>query len=153
MIYLKSFNESVDYNELKEFCEMNLAYLLDQGFEVIVTLLNTNNYSVEIRKSDIDDIWFNWNDVKDYIIPFLIRLKGEYEIKGDYHGKTTNFPRVTNNAVQFFVKVERTSHGKVLGGGDNRHVSNSVNSIINDNVDSLVRMNPIGGMFFTVVNK
>lgn len=142
MIYLKSFNESVDYNELKEFCEMNLAYLLDQGFDVLVTLLNTNNYSVEIRKSNIDDIWFNWNDVKDYIIPFLIRLKSEYEIKGDYH-----------NAVQFFVKVERTIHGKVLGGGSHRHVSNSVNSVISDNIDRLASMNPIGGMFFTVINK
>jgi hypothetical protein len=77
MRYIKKFNESVDQNELKEFCEMNLAYLLDEGYEIFVTLLNTGNYSVNIRKTDLDNYFFEWDEVKDYIIPFIVRLRNE----------------------------------------------------------------------------
>lgn len=39
MKHLKRFNESLsedDFNELKEFCESCLAYLLDEGLEIEV---------------------------------------------------------------------------------------------------------------------
>jgi hypothetical protein len=148
MRYLKKFNESVDQYELKEFCEINLAYLLDQGFEVLVTLLNTNDYSVEIRKYDLDDYWFKWDQVKDYIIPFLIHLRNEYKIRIS--------PSEREETMQFFIKTEKAfsiSHGIVSGDRQHRHISISVNKVINDNLDIILKINDIGNLFFYIKNE
>jgi hypothetical protein len=37
MRHLKRFNESLDENELLDFCEVNLAYLLDEGFNIMIS--------------------------------------------------------------------------------------------------------------------
>jgi hypothetical protein len=93
MKHLKRFNESLQSDEveqLKDFCETSLAYLLDDGYNVslsirdqvkypgrnhiIVSLgLPEENYAVGYQK-------FNWNDVKDYYIPFLQMLQRRYEL-------------------------------------------------------------------------
>ena len=93
MKHLKKFNESLqsdEVDELKDFCETSLAYLLDDGYNVslsirdqvkypgrnhiIVSLgLPEENYAVGYQK-------FNWNDVKDYFIPFLQMLQRRYEL-------------------------------------------------------------------------
>jgi hypothetical protein len=93
MKHLKKFNESLqsdEVDELKDFCETSLAYLLDDGYNVslsirdqvkypgrnhiIVSLgLPEENYAVGYQK-------FNWNDVKDYYIPFLQMLQRRYEL-------------------------------------------------------------------------
>lgn len=109
MKYLKKYNESVDnILELQEFCESNLAYIIDAGFQVncdygnftskyeiyikfnkVVT--TSSNISSEIFKSRL----FNWDDVKDDYIPFYEILSNKYDIIEefllcDHRGTNTN---------------------------------------------------------------
>jgi len=84
MRHLKRFNESLDKeplivkvfkDELKDFCETNLAYLLDDDVRVCVDSLT----SIVVRI--VFDQNKTWDEVKDQIIPFLIRLNNKYEIE------------------------------------------------------------------------
>ena len=96
MKHLRKFNESIDENELRDFCEINLAYLLDDGFEIMIS---GNNFSGDSFKSikitnpsslydpehsiyyNLGPVnFFKWNDIKDHFIPFCVRLEKEYEI-------------------------------------------------------------------------
>jgi hypothetical protein len=82
MEYLKRFLEKVD--DLQKFCNDNLAYLIDEGFNVEVTYgLGREKYTcIEITK--IQDInsrkisVFNWEDYKQDIIPFIEYLYEKY---------------------------------------------------------------------------
>ena len=91
MRYLKRFNESVDLeNDLRDFCEMNLAYLLDNDdFRLSVIWQGHGNmgraedcYNINLCKLDDSSAsaGFTWNEVKDYYIPFLHMLNNEYKI-------------------------------------------------------------------------
>jgi hypothetical protein len=101
MKYLNKFNEgfgqNLDEQELKDFCEMYLAYLIDEGFEVDIS---------KIRENSITDYWkvkffkleskgdltysrmefdkFKWNSIKDQFIPFFKILNDKYIIKKNY---------------------------------------------------------------------
>lgn len=80
MKYLKRFNESVDFEErLKDFCETHLAYLFDEGFEVVLMDVD-ETYDCEITVKREDQRTFTWNEVKDHIVPFIIHLNKEYEL-------------------------------------------------------------------------
>ena len=95
MKHLKKFNESLqldEVNELKDFCETSLAYLIDEGFEVSCRDESSTNF-VGKRQTQEDLIMitlylpnvprlkqFDWNDVKDYYIPFLQLLSRRYEL-------------------------------------------------------------------------
>lgn len=85
--------------DLKLYCEEQLAYLLDEEdfqVEVIITdgfstgpdIDKKNKFTVMISNNPNErnlplhtaDKLFKWDDVKDYIIPFLIRLDKEYDV-------------------------------------------------------------------------
>lgn len=94
MKHLKRYNESIDENELKDFCEINLVYLLDDGFEIMISGNNfsggsfksikiTNPRSLDDRQDGTVN-YFKWDDVKDHFIPFLTRLLNEYSIYGNF---------------------------------------------------------------------
>ena len=80
MKHIKPFNENKENlkEELKDFCETNLAYLLDEGGKVEVhtetTFLN-GRVKISITNS-------SWSNIKDHMIPFLTRLKNNYHIEG-----------------------------------------------------------------------
>ena len=90
MRYLKRFNESVDLeNDLKDFCETYLAYLLDGDFELSVIWQGRGYMGPEkdcynINLCKLDDYssatGFTWKEVKDSYIPFLHMLDKQYEI-------------------------------------------------------------------------
>jgi hypothetical protein len=82
---LKRFNEGVkDINELQSFCDDYLAYLYDTGFIADVEFqYNHNNKNsqyigITIKKSDTTT--FYWENVKDYIIPFITILSEDYKL-------------------------------------------------------------------------
>ena len=94
MKHLKKFNESFEQQlareELQDFCETHLAYLLDEGYEIYVKedrdlllfsliLPSDNFFDIKNRGE------FKWNDIKDHFIPFLIHLNNNYEIDGEAH--------------------------------------------------------------------
>ena len=84
MIHLKSFNEgfgqNLDEQGLREFCEMYLAYLMDEGFEVDISKIREDSITdycrvkvYKLRKVDIllEYERFSWNSVKDNLYHFL----------------------------------------------------------------------------------
>lgn len=104
MKHLKRFNESFEQQmareELKDFCENHLVYLLDDGYEIYVkedrdsllfALTIPSDMSTE---EDPDAGEFKWNDIKDHFIPFLIHLNNNYEINGKAQF-FTNTPHLT----------------------------------------------------------
>lgn len=80
MKYIKKYSslivESVT-DDLQEFCELNLAYLLDEDFTINVRKMFINNqYLLTFdRKSG-----FTWDEIADQFIPFLQRLSQSYTI-------------------------------------------------------------------------
>ena len=88
MRHLKRFNEDADNHqqvfkeELQEFCELNLAYLLDEIAQLQVTdtrnsgsAENDCKITIEINPGKI------WDEIKDQMIPFLTRLRNKYQIQ------------------------------------------------------------------------
>lgn len=101
MKYIKRFNEAVTEDfllDLREFCESHLAYLLDEGFIVKIDEPDEYNQSITIfleKKGSKEvvvgsgvlvSIPFNWDEVKDIFIPFIISLSKEYRMCLD-HGE------------------------------------------------------------------
>lgn len=76
MKHLKSFNENVENLpiDLKDFCETNLAYLLDEGTKIEIIDF-PDNALIEIKLPPT-----TWEKVKDHMIPFLTRLQNNYQI-------------------------------------------------------------------------
>lgn len=99
MRYLRMFNEGFaqGFGEdvVKQFCEENLAYLLDDSqfsLRVDDICASKNNqdywlYRIELKTNSIHKgAWgspgFDWQDIKDYYIPFLTRLNNVSKIVG-----------------------------------------------------------------------
>ena len=81
MKYLKFFNESRT-DELKQFCNDNLAFFIDDGFSVkCKDYYGDGDITISIKKDKLKDINFNWFDVRDDIIPFMIMLYDRYNDK------------------------------------------------------------------------
>ena len=93
MIYIKTFEglikESVK-DDLKDFCEINLAYLLDEDYKIMITrrdsmsIINPNH-----KKGHIIHFYkwqrtfrgtFRLDEVADHFIPFLKRLSNNYTL-------------------------------------------------------------------------
>jgi hypothetical protein len=90
MKHLRKFNESQTeeqwFLELYEFCQMHLAYLLDDGFVVYPQPSQENKaafvwFQLENNGRQIP---FKWNDVKDHFIPFVTMLDRKYNLYKDY---------------------------------------------------------------------
>ncbi len=102
MKYLKKFNESSDLDtesELRNFCEENLSYIMDDIDLKVSTVIHTkgnNSYTycdirlkgknVEITFEDDDDAMVGglvWQDIKNDFIPFIELLDEKYLIHED----------------------------------------------------------------------
>jgi hypothetical protein len=85
MKYLRPFNESLSFkDELLDFCESNLAYLLDEDTIIIVRKENFGKkHSTLVRIifcNSTATVPKSWDEIKDHMIPFLIRLNSKYDI-------------------------------------------------------------------------
>jgi hypothetical protein len=83
MKYLKRIFEESNYNELLDFCESNLVYLLDEGWSIDITRM-TDFYKINILTNTENHLTGSskniWKDCKDILIPFFNRLESEYEL-------------------------------------------------------------------------
>lgn len=82
MKYLKSIFEAAEEKvELQDFCEMYLAYLIDDGFKVEVNrtsgFKNTLTIKIITEKGTKPTTWDN---IKDKLIPFFTMLVKNYNI-------------------------------------------------------------------------
>ena len=124
MKHLKKFEslinpEKVDKEELKDFCEMYLAYLLDEGFEIHIV----EHYfmcEINLHKVGYPEQWqykgFKWEEIADRFIPFLKVLYDKYVSFGNKcikletaNGMTTNIyiSDFLNNMEIDMNKIER----------------------------------------------
>jgi hypothetical protein len=89
MKYVKFFEE-FGYEETKElikFCKENLAYLIDDGYKVVIENRNKDLLKISLHKPiDMNNpdwtrlIKFNFSDIKYDFIPFLELLDKRYDI-------------------------------------------------------------------------
>jgi len=92
MRYLKTFENLENFSsgviEIETFIKNNLAYILDEGFTYKVNFKQYGgrfNYPVRIHKIEEkginrNQVIFNWDDVKDDVIPFLELLNDTYTL-------------------------------------------------------------------------
>ena len=79
MKHLKPFNESINKDDMQEFCEMNLAYLMDEGLQVSTDQQYKYRElitSVELSFPE-ETLWLK---IKDHIMPFLHRISNGYTL-------------------------------------------------------------------------
>jgi hypothetical protein len=79
MKHLKRFNESINEYDLKDYCETNLAYLMDEGLEVKIDDYE-GDLSVALYLYQSNGHGRPWSEIKDQIMPFLYRFNNVYEI-------------------------------------------------------------------------
>jgi len=96
MRFLRKFNESLEgKEELQEYCKMNLAYLIDEGFFMDISLYG-GIYIIILRKSlttnqhGVHTSYFKWDDIKDHYIPFILRIQKKYKLSSDYINFTSS---------------------------------------------------------------
>ena len=117
MKHLRRFNESINKDELVEFCENYLAYLLDKDFniEYIGKKSHTmpGNKIIILKKGYRHDgmaiadpsLMFSWDEIKDHFIPFIHMLSNQYTIT---NCKLWNLNRKFNmdKDTRFFIDYE-----------------------------------------------
>lgn len=92
MKYIKLFEQQWQQpdqdEELLDFSMDSLAYLMDDGYKVIVETSSDVYDAIRIRKGDGNPFvppyireGFNWNEVKDIILPYLIRVNRKYDLE------------------------------------------------------------------------
>jgi hypothetical protein len=96
MRYIKNFKslikESTEESsraELKDFCEMNLAYLIDEDFNISLTArtpISKDNpkyepgHAITFKLGKLPGEDFTWLQIMDHFIPFLQRLSNNYKV-------------------------------------------------------------------------
>lgn len=108
-------------DELEEFCQESLVFLTDLGPRLSIDSSYGRNIlprkiddEIEAKVSlvfmDLNRRWtFNWIDIKDYIIPFMMRLDKSYKIKSiEICGKESIFNQERNRyyGVDFTINTD-----------------------------------------------
>ena len=89
-VKVKRFNESLTEQDLQDFCESSLAYLMDEGFTIKIYGRETQGdrtrgyipqgqFNIFLQKNNAKE-FFKWDDINDYYIPFLQLLSNRYDI-------------------------------------------------------------------------
>ncbi len=80
MKHLRRFDESLK-DELQDFCETNLAYLIDDGFKVRISKFEGDDFhQIMIGCCNENRLW---SQMKDQVLPFLHFLLKDYELYYD----------------------------------------------------------------------
>lgn len=117
MKYLVGFNEDlVNREELRDFCEMYLAYLVDDDIKISIVQNNIHYKSKGITREPIcinihgfmsyennQAIFKTWGEIKDHFIPFIQMLDNNYNIAYD---KSVEFPLIYKLVPITFTKDE-----------------------------------------------
>ncbi len=123
MRYLKKIFENdsnkVDKDELQDFCETYLVYLLDDTkFKLTIN---------ESTKWDSYIIWivspyFSWSEIENYYIPFVTMLSREYDLEDERLDQISSSIIINfMSGDQLFIKVDDIEDWKPnLYHGNNR---------------------------------
>jgi hypothetical protein len=117
MKHIKPFNESQE--SVKEFCDTNLAYLIDEGFVFDIAKGNlTNDYIVRLRKRGS---YFKWTDIKNDFIPFMNIIQNEYKLQNNHLQITRS------NNEELLVKISKLDN--LINYWDIKSIIFSINKI------------------------
>ena len=115
MKYLKKIFEAKYYTaeerELQDFCDMYLAYLVDDGFKVLVDKIsgfkNTLSITIipETEKGAEKFKTTDWSNIKDKLIPFFVMLVKNYNIGVDPNQGSVFHPSWLESTVSFDCSV------------------------------------------------
>ena len=152
MRHIKRFNESnIDaLEELKDFCESNLAFLLDDKIQISYSyypnyarvsremtkqenIMDVDIYKVQIKniESVFDEVY--WDDIKDYFIPFLERLSINYKLyPWDKNGKHIYQP---DDYVIFSYKLKLNHYLIDNDYTATKSKSFTIDQVVNDKID------------------
>ena len=78
MKHLRRFNEGLK-DELQDFCDTHLAYLLDKGFYNYIDL-GYKDYKLRLTKGYTDAKVFAWYEISNHFIPFFYMLNKYYNL-------------------------------------------------------------------------
>jgi hypothetical protein len=87
MKHLRRFDESLK-DELQDFCDTNLAYLIDEGFKVRISKFEGDDFHQIMIGYATDGSGYGvnnslWSEMKDQVLPFLHFLFKDYELYWD----------------------------------------------------------------------
>ena len=121
MKYIKKFNESLETftkENIREICEERLAELYDDGFKVLLSVLNGGKtIMINLIKNGEE---FEWNDIKDIYIAFISFLDEKFKIK------------LFRENVGPFYKYLGTENDYIVGGRINNEVLVSLKVFIEE---------------------
>jgi len=130
--YTEFIKESTDnfLEELKQFCNDNIAYLLDEEFKINFLRASDNQTIMMFSKGETDPYYGNlreykpeyiieWNDIKDDFIPFIELLDERYKI--------TKVRIQQNNKFKMLHPLDKQ---------DNTFIKDLKDAIINDQIES-----------------
>lgn len=86
MRYIKSYNESnsegLNEEEVRDFCETHLAYLMDDGLRILVSPDYFDLKVIDYKVTLSFRLFVNkrWGQIKDQVIPFLTHLRNGYDL-------------------------------------------------------------------------
>lgn len=121
MKHLRKFNEGIsEYvkNDVLKISRDYLIYLYDEGVRIIVNdneWMYKDSLYIEFIIPDLP-----WNDIKDYMIPYIEELRNNYE-----------FIKI-NNYVDNYISFSFVDSDDEIGS-----TQKSIDDIINDNMDNL----------------
>lgn len=151
MRHLKRFNEALekDYegeftedslDEIKDYCEVNLAYLLDMGMtidccNIIDDLTGVYECEVELKFGHS----MSMSTILDHVIPFFKRIKNDYELGNLSATKNSpfynDFFRFDCSSGHFTISHEELDDVDFLinsSATTQRNIANGFNTIIHD---------------------
>jgi hypothetical protein len=134
MKHLRRFNESsagLTKEEIKDFCEINLAYLLDDGMDILMDEYNNayGHFYVTLSFRSIGGT--KWVAIKDQVIPFLVRLRDFLWSNGEQLVCLNNYGNKTDYYQLQFDMISKEHDGpyEALFGFD-EVVDDKVNNLI-----------------------
>lgn len=165
MKHIKTFEQSnqseptqekvlIDTEELQEFCDINLAYLLDDSnFKLNFPVASDGEgEGIQIRLDN--DNGFKWDNIKDYYIPFLIRLDNKWGDRIATDGYVIGVKRIW-----VYTSTDNSAPSRVIqlnGDIKNVHTNCRWNKVIFDELvkdsDNLVMKSPKGSERLIDVN-
>ena len=81
MKHLRRFDESLK-DELQDFCDTHLAYLIDDGFKVRISKFEGDDFH-QIMIGTVNQLNSLWSEMKDQVLSFLHFLLKDYELYWD----------------------------------------------------------------------
>jgi hypothetical protein len=140
MRHLKRFNEDMDNHEqffsedLLDFCETNLAYLMDDDTKIQIVESPGGWSELHLIRIILDEPK-RWNEIKDHIIPFLTRLDNKYEINNQPF-KDTQSNRNSGLSQVEDIRLNISFDDDVYRNNNGSYMTGKVKNLIADNIGS-----------------